>query len=63
MAITAEQFEQATGRAPERDDLERCNCPQAGRMGHYQCGWDDQTNLPVFMTGKLNILPRQEVAS
>lgn len=30
MAITAEQFAEATGRQPENDDLERCNCDKAG---------------------------------
>lgn len=55
MPITAQQFEQATGHAPERDDLERCNCPQAGTVGHWQCGWDEVANLPVFMTGRLVI--------
>ena len=58
MPITAQQFEQATGHAPERDDLERCNCPQAGTVGHWQCGWDETANLPVFMTGKLVIRNR-----
>ena len=32
--ITAEMFKAATGRDHEQDDLERCNCPQAGTSGH-----------------------------
>jgi hypothetical protein len=48
--ITPEQFEEAVGRAPEQDDLERCNCPLAGQELHKQCGWDNELNLPVFMT-------------
>jgi hypothetical protein len=53
MAITAEQFVQATGREPEMDDLDRCNCPLAGQLGHWFCGWDAEANLPVFMTGRM----------
>lgn len=49
--ITAEQFKAATGREPEQDDLERCNCPKAGQMGHWQCGWNEGRNLPQFMCG------------
>ena len=47
--ITAEMFEQATGFAPEDGDLERCNCPMAGMLGHFQCGWNTGRNLPNFM--------------
>ena len=47
--ITAEQFEQATGYAPQQDDLERCNCPKQGESGHLMCGWDAQFNKPRFM--------------
>lgn len=49
--ITAEEFEKATGHAPVQDDLERCNCDKVGQMGHWQCGWDEERNLPVFVTG------------
>lgn len=48
--ITAEYFKEATGREPESDDLERCNCPRAGKMNHNQCGWDDEANLPWFQS-------------
>jgi hypothetical protein len=51
MAITAEEFVAATGHEPEGDDLERCNCKQAGKLGHWSCGWDSDVNLPVFLTG------------
>lgn len=47
--ITAKQFEEAVGRLPENDDLERCNCVRAGALGHMQCGWDEVSNLPWFM--------------
>lgn len=48
-AITAEQFEAAVGHAPDQDDLERCNCPKAGEIGHIHCGWDHKRNLPEFI--------------
>lgn len=53
MIITAEKFKQATGQEPERDDLDRCNCKDKGRIGHWSCGWDHEANLPVFMTGTM----------
>ena len=36
--IDAARFTALTGRAPERDDLERANCARAGEIGHLQCG-------------------------
>jgi len=51
--ITREKFIAATGFEPEQDDLERCNCPDAGKIGHYLCGWDDETDRPRFITGKM----------
>jgi hypothetical protein len=47
--ITAEQFEAATGYAPQDDDLERCNCDKAGEPMHIHCGWDRERNLPEFI--------------
>jgi len=49
--ITRERFIEATGIEPEHDDLERCNCPCAGELGHVMCGWVDEENLPRFMVG------------
>ena len=49
--ITEEMFTAAVGHAPKNDDLERCNCPDAGEFGHTMCGWDYSVNLPVFITG------------
>jgi hypothetical protein len=46
--INADQFEQATGRNPVNDDLERVNCPDAGKQGHNSCGWCFTHNCPVF---------------
>lgn len=47
--ITAEQFQAATGHQPKDDDLERCNCPKAGQIGHQHCGWDADRGLPRFI--------------
>lgn len=46
--ITTEHFKRSTGRDPEHDDLDRCNCNKLGQPGHYLCGWDDPTDLPKF---------------
>jgi len=48
--ITRRKFITATGREPEQDDLERCNCPNAGAIGHFCCGWDYKYDLPIFET-------------
>jgi hypothetical protein len=50
MQITEMKFKAATGRLPEQDDLDRCNCNQAGQIGHFCCGWDAKANLPRFET-------------
>jgi hypothetical protein len=49
--ITQAAFLAATGEPPCDDDLERCNCPQAGKPGHQMCGWNAARNLPVFIAG------------
>lgn len=49
MKITKEIFKEATGVDPEQDDMDRCNCPHAGTIGHSQCGWNYEKQLPVFM--------------
>lgn len=49
LIITAEQFEAATGSKPQQDDLERCNCKEAGKLMHRQCGWCTTCNRPNFM--------------
>lgn len=51
--ITAELFRQYTGREPQDDDLERCNCTKAGQPGHMQCGWNASFNAPRFEVGDL----------
>ena len=50
--ITAEDFKRRVGKKPHNDDLERCNCDRQGEIGHWQCGWNKQKDLPVFMVGK-----------
>lgn len=49
--IASQDFIAATGREPQRDDLERCNCPLAGRLGHWMCGWNKDQNKPQFEVG------------
>lgn len=49
--ITAEYFQEATGREPKDDDLERCNCSSAGALRHSMCGWNWDKNLPCFEVG------------
>lgn len=46
--ITRARFKASTGLLPEQDDLERCNCDKAGQLGHFQCGWDKERDLPNF---------------
>lgn len=46
--MTADEFKAATGRDPVDDDLERANCPYAGKMGHTSCGICKH-GKPVFM--------------
>lgn len=46
--ITEERFKAATGNTPQDDDLDRCNCPLEGRMGHWHCGWNVTHDKPNF---------------
>ena len=48
--ITREKYIQATGHEPKDDDLERANCTDAGKVGHFHCGWDEEKDLPRTMT-------------
>lgn len=49
--ITTEKFTAATGYPPMQDDLERVNCPSAGKMFHELCGWNKTLDKPVFEVG------------
>ena len=49
--MDAQEFEEKTGRAPENDDLERVNCPEAGVDGHWLCGWCENHDKPFFECG------------
>jgi hypothetical protein len=51
--ITAEIFEQKTGRKPTDDDLERANCGKAGQIGHWACGWCPMCDKPVAECGHI----------
>jgi hypothetical protein len=50
--ISAEKFKFCVGVGPTDDDLERCNCKQAGKPGHFCCGWDNIRDMPVFIPGE-----------
>lgn len=49
--ITETLFTACTGRKPVEDDLERVNCPHAGEVGHWSCGWNWVLSAPVFEVG------------
>jgi hypothetical protein len=49
--VTEDMFAQATGFPPTQDDLERCNCSDTGRIGHFQCGWCRAHKKPRFVCG------------
>jgi hypothetical protein len=53
--ISVEKFIEAVGHPPEEDDLERCNCPKAGQVMHWQCGWCPEHDKPRFLCGCLNM--------
>jgi len=54
MQMTAKEFKEKTGMEPVNDDLDRVNCPDAGKLGHWQCGWCKEHDKPYFMCGCLN---------
>jgi hypothetical protein len=60
MNITAELFKFYVGHEHEDDDLERCNCPRAGQVGHSMCGWNHKENLPVYMAGRGDEIKKHE---
>lgn len=49
--IDEKTFTEKVGVPPEGDDLERCNCPKAGQVRHYLCGWCDKHDKPRFICG------------
>lgn len=50
--ITKEHYTHRMRTPPVQDDLERCNCLDAGQDSHIQCGWDKEFDLPVFLVGR-----------
>lgn len=60
MVVTKEQFKAATGNDPILDDLERCNCPQVGQIGHYYCGWCEKCDKPRFLCHHIYIIHREK---
>jgi len=60
MKITKEVLISAIGREPVDDDLERCNCPDAGEPIHTCCGWNTERNLPQYFIGPLEAEERSK---
>ena len=56
--IAREYFMNCVGRAPEGDDLERCNCEHAGNAGHFLCGWCERHEAPRYLCGCLALKDR-----
>lgn len=52
---TEESYQMAFGVVPETDDLERTNCPFAGRDLHSQCGVCPEHAKPRFLCGCINL--------
>lgn len=61
--ITAKRFKDATGYAPKDDDLERCNCPLAGREFHTNCGWDHDLRQPMFIANAMRLKMQMDTQS
>ena len=51
MKVTRERFVEMTCLEPDDDDLDRCNCPLAGKIGPLMCGVCEH-NLPRFMCAR-----------
>lgn len=49
--LTAADFTQRFGFAPEQDDLQRANCTESGKVGHYMCGVCPKHDKPRFVCG------------
>lgn len=45
------RFKEALGRFPSSWELDRTNCPQAGTIGHYACGWCTFHRQPILICG------------
>lgn len=47
--MTREEYFARFGDWPIQDDLERVNCPLAGKVGHWGCGVCEKHDLPMFL--------------
>jgi len=61
--ITRRDFILATNSEPSNDDIERCNCKDAGKAGHYWSGWCNTCDKPRFFCGCMPeaLKPRKEI--
>lgn len=55
MIIDKRKFQMYVGRAPEGDDLDRCNCTEVGKPGHTMCGWCAIHNQPRYACAVLHL--------
>lgn len=55
--MNEQEFEQITGHKPKDDDLERTNCPDEGKFGHWQCGVCEH-GRPRFTCTNMNCLTK-----
>lgn len=46
--MSPEEFEKTFGFKPENDDIERAECPDAGLLGHFNCGVCPNCGMPRY---------------
>lgn len=51
--MTEEEYKVKFGSEPIQDDLDRVNCKEAGKVGHFCCGECEKHLKPRFMCGCL----------
>ncbi len=51
MKRTNKEYFEATKEVPIQDDLARANCKEAGKPGHFACGWCNKHDTPIHICG------------
>lgn len=52
--MTKEEYKKLFGSEPIQDDLDRVNCQEVGKIGHFQCGICSEHDKPRFQCGCFN---------